>query len=162
MNPTKDTCLYNALFIICPFCQLEHFLQSKFGDKIYFHTVAGGVLNFQTDDILVLLDFLKREQITDIYLVNDVSCSFIEDTINGKKEFGLQCEKQFRDLFKKFSSEFEQLYVNEKKELLARSNILTQLEYLNQNSLLKDEASGIDIKAHGIITDKKRGFEILN
>ncbi len=162
MNTTEETKPCNILFITCPFCQLEHFLRAKFGEKVFFYTVPGGVLNFQTDETLGLIEFLKREQITDIYLVNDVSCNFIEGTINGKQEFGLNCEKQFRELLKKLSADFENLHLKEKKELLAKTNVFAQLDYLNTQNFLKDEITQVKIGVHGMLTDKNRGFEILN
>lgn len=119
-------------------------------------------MNFHTDETFGLSEFLKREQITDIYLVNDVSCNFIEEAINGKQEFGLNCERQFRELLKKLSADFENLYLKEKKELLAKTNVLAQLNYLNTQNFLKDEIPQFKIRVHGMITDKNRGFEILS
>lgn len=162
MNAIEETEPYNCLFIICPFCQLEYFLRAKFGEKVFFYTVPGGVLNFHTDETFWLSEFLRREQITDIYLVNDVSCNFIEEAINGKQEFGLNCERQFRELLKKLSADFENLYLKEKKELLAKTNVLAQLDYLKTQNFLKDEIPQDKIRVHGMITDKNRGFEILS
>jgi len=162
LNKSEDIKPSNILFIICPFCQLEHFLRAKFGEKVFFYTVPGGVLNFHTVETFWLSEFLRREQITDLYLVNDVSCNFIEEAINGKQEFGLNCERQFRELLKKLSADFESLYLKEKKELLAKTNVLAQLNYLKTQNFLKDEIPQDKIRVHGMITDKNRGFEILS
>ncbi len=162
LNKTEDTESHNALFIICPFCQIEYFLRAKFGEDILFVTVPGGVLNVHTQEILGMREFIKREQITDVYLVNNISCNFIEEAIAGDKEFGLHCEKQFRELSKKLSGDFENLSLKEKKKLLAKSNVLTQLECLKSRSLFKDETSQININVHGIITDKNNEFQIIN
>lgn len=152
----------NALYIICPFCRLEYSLRAKFGADIFFVTVSGGVINFHSDETLGLDEFLKREQITDIYLVNDVSCNFIKEAINSEKGFGLHCEKHLRELSKKISDDIDKLSVNEKKELLAKTNVLTQLNFLNSHNLIKDETSQINIKVHGMIINENRGFEIIN
>lgn len=147
----------NSLFIVCPFCQLEYFLRSKFGDDIFFFTVAGGVMKFGSDENPGLEELLNREKISDIYLVNDISCNFIEDAIDGKEEFGLRCEKQLREVLKKHSHGFEDLTISEKKEHLAKSNILNHLGFLISRNLNKNEISQKSINFHGMITDKKRG-----
>lgn len=146
----------NALFIICPFCQLENFLRTKFGDNVFFITAPAAVLNFSSDELSAIKDYLIRETIKDIYLVNDVSCNFIDEAINNKKEFGLHCEKQLRGLWQNSNSNLKtQDSLKTKNELLLENNILKQLEYLNAPEIFKHEISALGINIHGIITDKK-------
>ena len=44
----------NTLFIICPFCQLENYLRTKFGEDVFFMTATAGVLNFSEDEITAI------------------------------------------------------------------------------------------------------------
>ncbi len=147
---------YNALFVVCPFCQIECFLRTKFGDDIFFITAPASILNFNTEKVNHLREFIKRENITDIYLVNDVSCSFIEEAINGEKIFGLNCEKQLRVLMQESNSETktaEPLIIS--KELLARNNVWKQLQCLNSEEIFRNEISDFEINLKGIITDQE-------
>lgn len=153
MNKIENVNAQNALFIICPFCQLENFLRTKYGDDLFFITAPAAVLNFNADEVLALKEFFKREHITDIYLVNDVGCNFNDEAIKNKKEFGLHCEKQLRVLLNSNSKSQDSLRT--KNELLAENNILKQLEYLNSEEIFKHEISALGINIHGIITDKK-------
>jgi hypothetical protein len=156
MNKIENVNAQNELFIICPFCQLENFLRTKYGDDLFFITAPAAVFNFNADEVLALKDFFKREHITDIYLVNDVSCNFIDEAIKNKKEFGLHCEKQLRGLLQYSNSNFKsQDSLRTKNELLAENNVLKQLEYLNSEEIFKHEISALGINIHGIITDKK-------
>ena len=99
-----------------------------------------------------------------IYLVNDVSCNFIEEAINNKKEFGLHCEKELRMLLQNSNSIIESKNSLEtKKEMLAENNVRKQLMYLNSEKYLS-ETSFMKIKMHGMVTDrnKSKKFKVPN
>lgn len=160
----KNLTNQNSLFIICPFCQLENYLRTKFGEDVFFMTATAAVLNFNYDELTVIKDFIKREQISTIYVVNDVSCNFIEEAINNKKEFGLYCEKELRMLVQNSNSIIEvKNSLETKKEMLAENNVSKQLMYLNSEKIFH-EASFLKIKIHGMITDKNKSnnFKIPN
>ncbi|MDQ3142743.1 MAG: hypothetical protein M3Q56_10915 [Bacteroidota bacterium] len=157
MNKIENANAQNALFIICPFCQLEKYLRNKYGEELYFLTSTAAVFNFNDDEVSAIKDFLIRENVKDIYLVNDVSCNFIEEAITNKKEFGLHCEKELRMLVQNSISLIEsQGSLEAKKEFLAENNVLKQLEYLKTEKIFKQEIEDLGIKIHGIITDKHR------
>ncbi|MDZ4712455.1 MAG: carbonic anhydrase [bacterium] len=144
-----------ALFIICPFCQLESFLRTKFGDDIFFLTSPAAVLNFSADEVLAIREFIKREHIKDIFLVNEVTCNFIDEAIKNKKEFGLHCEKQLRVLLQNSNSNIKsQESLRTWKEVLAQNNVLKQLEYISTEEIFRHEISALGINIHGIITVK--------
>ncbi|MEO5946087.1 MAG: hypothetical protein ABIP79_04685 [Chitinophagaceae bacterium] len=161
MNSLKETEPHNDLYIVCPFCRLEYFLRTKFGDNIFIITVPAVVLNSHHVEDWALNEFLKREKITDIYLVSDTSCNFIEEAINGDKEFGLNCEIRLRELCNNLSIDLERLdLLCDKKELLAKSIALAQIQFLKAEFTFKDETTKINI--HGMITDKNSGYKIIN
>jgi len=145
----------NSLFVICPFCQLEIYLQKKYGDDIFFMTATAGVLNFDSSEVLDLKDFIKREHITDIYLVNDIGCNFIEEAINKKKEFGLHAEKQLRVLLKHNQLKtIGKASIHEKKIIVAKINVQQQVKYLESEKFLKNEVENSEINIHTLITNK--------
>ena len=48
----------NTLFIICPFCQLENYLRTKFGEDVFFMTATAN--NKECIRILYLSHFIKH------------------------------------------------------------------------------------------------------
>jgi hypothetical protein len=163
-NLMKDTNAQNALFMICPFCNLENFLRTKFGNDIFFITAPAAILNFSDNELISVKEFMIRENIKNIYLVNDVSCNFIEEAISNKKEFGLRCEKELRMLVQNSNSIIERKNSLEiKKEMLAENNVTKQLMYLNSEKIFH-ETSILKIKIDGMITDKNKSnnFKIPN
>ena len=160
MNKIENVNAQNSLFIICPFCELENYLRTKFGGDVFFMTATAGVLNFSEDEIAAIKNFIEREQISTIYVVNDVGCNFIEEAINNKKEFGLSCETELRRQLQAIQSEVEsQNSLGKKKLLLAQNNIQEQAKYLNSIKILNHEINTRTIKIHTLITDKN---EIIN
>lgn len=162
MNKIDETEINNALFIICPFCQLENFLRTEFGEKIFFLTLPGAVIEHKSEEDLYLSDFLKSEKISDIYVVNDVSCNFIEDADNPKEEFGLKCEKQFKELKKRLSNESTNLSLKEKNKLVAKMNVKEQLDYLKKLKIFSEESNKVNINLRAMVTDKNKEFEIVD
>jgi hypothetical protein len=161
LNSKSDQELNKALFIVCPFCHTEEFLRVKFGKDIFFSTFPGAVLNHKTEDELLLNELINREGISEIFIVNDISCNFIENAIDGKKEFGLKCETHLKELNSKLSDEFKLLSLKEKKEIMAKTNVLEQLCYLKTLKNLKQKLDDNKINLHAMVTDKNFGFEIV-
>lgn len=149
----------NSLFIICPFCQLENYLQSQFGEDIYFLTSTAGVLFFWEDELPAIKEFIKREQIQNIYLVNDVGCNFIEEAIMGKKEFGMNAERQLRKLLQTIQPKItSEVSLNKTKRIIAESNLQQQEKYLASINILKHEVETLEIKIHTLIIDKHQSL----
>ncbi len=150
---------HNLLFIICPFCQLENYLRTKFGDDILFMTSTAGVLNFCSDELAVIKEFIKREQIQSIYLVNDVGCNFIEEAIIGKKEFGMNAEHQLRKLLQNIQPKItNEVSLHETKRIVAERNLHQQKKYLASLNILKHEVETLEIKIHTLIIDKHQSI----
>ncbi|CAN5593965.1 hypothetical protein BH11BAC2_BH11BAC2_15460 [soil metagenome] len=144
-----------SLYITCPFCQLNHFLEERFGTEIYFLSSTAMVLNYNESEITSIKDFLRQKNIKNVYLVTDISCNFLEEALTYKKEFGLNCEKELRLLAQKLDSTYERNVPLEiKKGRLAEHNIIQQLGYLNNEKILKSEIDMLGINVQGLITDK--------
>ena len=90
----------NKLFFICPFSQLEHFIREKYGDDVFFITTLDDVFQFEDANYAeVIRDFIKRENITDIFVVNDTSCRFIKSVLEKEKGFEIFSEEIMINLF---------------------------------------------------------------
>ena len=73
------------LFFICPYSFLEPFLIRNFGEDTYFITALGIVFNLKEGgNADMLLEFIIRQNIDEIYLVNDVSCFFINKVLKNE------------------------------------------------------------------------------
>ena len=144
----------SSLFIVCPFCQIENLIKSKFGTDVFFMTTPAGVLNLNNEQLMELKRFFGRQSIKNIYLVNDISCNFLVDTILQKSEFGLQCEKVLRELYHQ-NSFHTKLSTQRRCELLARYNLSKQILSLNKNEKLNLQDEFIDLKTYTLVTDKK-------
>ena len=147
----------NTLFIICPFCQLENYLRTKFGEDVFFITATAGVLNFSEAETTAIKDFIEREKISTICVVNDVACNFIDEAIANKKEFGLYCERELRLLLQNLDLIMESKHSwKEKRELLANANVTKQLEYLNSENIFKQKIQVSGINTRVLITNKNK------
>lgn len=113
---------------MCPFSNMELFLQKKYGKDIFFMTPSGGVI--PTEDIAFLeatRDFIERENINTIYFVNDTSCRFINNVINKVKLAGLQSEKIIEHIFiDNYLSDFKGLSLSHQQVKLAELNVKHQ------------------------------------
>ncbi|MFT5778226.1 MAG: hypothetical protein ACI837_001182 [Crocinitomicaceae bacterium] len=90
----------NKLFLVCPFSCMEPFLRSKYGNDIFFLTAPGAILSSQNyGDDEAIRDFIVREKIATVYIVNDSSCRFINGIIKNDKLFGLPAEKIIEDIY---------------------------------------------------------------
>ncbi len=92
MKKSTSNASNNKLFLVCPFSHMENFITKHFGE-VYFLTAPAAVFRFESQEyIKQIKSFLLRENITDIYLVSDVSCDLINNIIYDKQLTGLFCE----------------------------------------------------------------------
>lgn len=146
----------NKLFIVCPFCNMELFLQKKYGKDIFFMTLSGGVI--QTDDVAFLeaiRDFIERKNISTIYFVNETSCSYISNVINNVKLAGLQAEKIIEHIFiDNYSSDFKGLSLSHQQVKLAELNVKHQAYQAMTFDVFGAQIDKNDIKIKSIVTTK--------
>ncbi len=143
MNNKQSTS--NKLFLVCPFSQMENFITNHFGE-VFFLTAPAAVFSFEnieSNEEVKL--FLQRKKITDIYLVSDTDCRFINNVITGNNLSGLSCENIINELKTADDTPFT----------LSKKLIFHQLNELNSVALFGDEMKSGNIKLHGIVSSKK-------
>lgn len=147
----------NKLFLLCPECQLEHFIKKKFGDDIYFLTALGAVFDFRNITYLEELgDFIKRETITEIIIVNDTSCLFIENLLEVGEEHEVNNDAAIINAFiDNYSYIKSGDSLMEEKERLAECNIRRQAHEIRKNQFLYSTIMAAGINLKGLITTKK-------
>lgn len=157
----------NKLFIVCPFSCMELYLQKSFGKDIFFLTFPGSVFNTQDDELLAEIEhFIIREEVKNIYIVNDTSCRFINSIIDPNKMAGLACEKVIEDLYiEHYFSIFKDKSIPYQQTKLAELNVQNQAKELMDSSLgafIKKK----NIELTGLITNKQKAvvkeFKIEN
>lgn len=148
----------SKLFFVCPFARLENLIQAKFGEDVCFLTVPGAVLQLENSTFAYdALDFIIRERVTDIYIVSDTSCIFINDILlrrNGSGHYAKQV--------------IEEIYIDSYKEVMNGDSLLDQqirLAMFNVNyqlnRMIGDQrfiiwADELKLAIHGIVTVKGR------
>lgn len=150
----------NQLFVVCPFSCMEPFLQKKYGTNSFFMTYSGAVLQYHDlDYLLEVKDFIFREKIKTIFIVNDTSCRFINGIIKQKKKLGFESEKTFEELYiDNYFSDFKEQTIDHQLFKLSELNIRNQINGLVNSTLLGSPISELDIKVKGLITSKENNF----
>ena len=148
----------NRLFIVCPFSCMETFLQYKYGHDIYFLTYSGAIVQNQESEFIAKVEeFIFRESIKSIYIVNDTSCRFINGIINKNTLFGLSSEKVMEALYiEHYFSEFKDQSLCNQKYKLAELNVKNQIKVMLNSPLLGSCIAKFDIEVKGIITSREK------
>ncbi len=148
----------NLLFIVCPFSGMETYLQNRYGNNILFLTFSGAVLQFQEFEyILEVRDFIEREKIKKIYIVNDTSCRFINGIIKKDKIFKFQAQRVIEELYiDNYFSDFKDQTLCHQQFKLAELNVKNQINGILNSTLLGSYISEFDIEVKGIITSKEK------
>jgi len=81
----------NKLFLVCPLCQMENFIASRY-DRAFFLTAPAAVFRFEQDESQIIHEFILREHITDVYLVAETSCNFTNLVLEADGFSGRYCE----------------------------------------------------------------------
>ena len=146
----------NKLFLICPFSQLEHFIREKYGDDVFFITAPGAVFQFEDVNYTeVMRDFINRENITDIFIVNDTSCRFIKSVLEKEKGFGTFSEEAIINLLiDNYSVVMQTQSLIEQKKTLAELNIRRQVSEILSNELFLQTIIQENVGIKGLITTK--------
>ena len=145
----------NKLFLICPFSNMENFIRRIHGTDVYFMTAMATAFSYERDDIRKIADFLDRRMITNIYIVNDTSCRFINSVIEQKMSSGSDAEKNLevllmenQKIIMKKSTTFD------KVKTLTELNIIEQIFNLREHDLIMSVVEKNKISIKGLITTK--------
>ncbi len=144
------------LFFICPDCHLEHFIKEMYGDNVFFATALGAVFNFNDINYSKSLsDFMFRESITDIFIVNDTCCRFITNILENEESFESFSEDTLSKLLiSNYSIETDSKSVINKKKALAQLNVKRQIAEIMNDKLLLQQIIRAKIVIKGIISTK--------
>lgn len=147
----------NKLFLICPAAGLEPFIREKYGKDVLFLTALGGVFDFTKIDYLeAIAGFINREAITEIFVVNDTSCPFMESVLEKKEGYGTEAEQAFLHLLiDNYSHIMQKPTKTDKKKSLARLNVQQQALEILMNELFLQQIAGAEIALKGLVTSKK-------
>lgn len=88
------------LYIVCPFCQMEHFVGRHMGEGL-FMSAAAAVFDFEGAFAWQMHSFIQREHVTEVYIAGEQSCLFIEKALQGTAgvaDAGLLCERELASL----------------------------------------------------------------
>jgi carbonic anhydrase len=139
---------------------MEAYLQNKYGTDIFFLTFSVAVFQFQDlEYILEVRDFILREKIQTIYIVNDTSCRFINGIIERNKIAELPSEKVIEELYiDNYFSYFKDQPLSKQKYRLAELNIKNQINGILNSTFFGRYISEYDIEVKGLITSKEMKF----
>ena len=140
----------NQLFLVCPFCQMERFISRHFGD-VLFLTAPASVFYFDDANFLkAVKKTIQREKITDIYLVGELSCRFIQYTMQNGSPTGLRCESEIQELFSKTDTAFS----------LTEKLLKKQLYEMSCQSIFGKEIEEGQVRIHALLTSRHNNFII--
>lgn len=90
------------LFIVCPECCLENDIRLYFGENCYFITALGAVAAlFEPSYLKYIERFIEKENIQQIYFMQDLECCFIDTgAYSTKPRFNTTAEQKLINLRK--------------------------------------------------------------
>jgi len=145
----------NKLFLICPDCYIEQPIRNEFGDNCFFLTALGTVFDLTSFEYLEEINqFIVRENIQQIYLVNDSSCTFIKNAVEGDVKFDTKAEKVLLDI-KSSSSEIKNLSTDEQKcSKIAELNLKRLAYELTESAFIGQKIDDNAIELKGVLYDR--------
>lgn len=126
----------HKLFLTCPICQLESFLNDKFGANSLYISALGAVFDFSDINFPKrLAEFIEREQVEEVYIVNDSSCLFIHNVLSKKKHFFDTAAESvlLYTLIDNYKAIRACKTTEDKKKMMAEMNVRKQVEILSDN-----------------------------
>ncbi|WP_143705988.1 hypothetical protein [Emticicia sp. TH156] len=144
------------LFIVCPFSNMEAFLQSRFGVDAFFLSYPGASL-LQAEDFDSVINYLiTEESIRTIYLVNDADCRFIKSVIEKKGMNGLPHEQALEELYiEHYFSCFKDRPSAEQQFKLAELNVNEQVARVISYLGFTHGSQATSIEVKGLVANKK-------
>lgn len=150
----------NKLFLVCPASQLESYIQQVHGQRVYFLTALGAVFDFgQVSYAEAVVDFIDRENIREIWVVNDARCRFVQAVLQQDKGSAAYTREALRDLFVDHYAELtEQELFEDRCISLARLNVVRQVQEIYEHALLAAAISRRNIGLRGLVCMKEKGW----
>lgn len=155
----------NKLFLVCPFSNMENFIREKYGDDVFFITAMAAIFQFQEKKYLqAIRDFIIRENITEIYIVSDTLCRFINSAIKKEIAHAGYSEGIIQKLFAdNYAVVMDNKSLEKQQIKLAELIVQHQAEELRRPDLFQQQIIQNNISIRGIITTKsENGIIQLN
>tara|TARA_B110000285_G_scaffold231819_1_gene301393 strand:- start:2561 stop:3049 length:489 start_codon:yes stop_codon:yes gene_type:complete len=145
----------NKLFLICPDCYLENSIAQKYGENCFFLTALGTAFDLEEFEFMEEVNqFVIQENIKEIYIVNDFSCTFINNALKGKTDYLTKADDVLMSIVKA-NNEIENISeVKESALLLAKLNIKRLAFELTKSAFLGNKIEGQEIKLKGLKYDR--------
>lgn len=146
----------NTLYIVCQFSQVEAFIIEKINHRARFITGLAGRLCLDDDyGTEIIRYFIEQEEITEITIVNDTNCRFIEDVLTNNNIDPNPVTGKLKNLLDDYKEVFPTVpTLKEKKRLLAKLNIAGHYREILNNAVLNPFFSQSGIKLNGLVTDR--------
>jgi carbonic anhydrase len=147
----------NKLFFICPDCYLEQEVRQSFGEDCFFVTALGSVWSILGDDFWSGMDdFIAREQIGHIYIVNDTDCTFVGSALLLKPTTNTEAEKFLIELTT--NPKIDSIpNLKEKKVELCKLNLQSSAQWCVQHSsCMRQKLDNNEIILEGLLFDRKQ------
>jgi len=147
------------LYLICPDCQIENAIRHKFGNDAYFLTALGSVFDISEFEYAEEVNqFINKEIIKEIIIVNDFDCTFIINAIKKQGDHNTKAEKELLLLQNTNISEFRNLDYEEQKITLVKLNICRQAYALLDVAFIGNKIKDGSINVNGLIYNRKMSF----
>jgi carbonic anhydrase len=147
----------NKLFLVCPFSCMEIFIRNKYGDDVFFITATGTVLQlgkkeyFET--VKVLID---RNNITEIFVVSDTSCRFINNTLKNESGSGSYSEMVIQNLLTdNYALVMNEKAIEQQQIKLAKLIVNYQAAELKKTDYFRQKIIQNKIKVRELVTSRK-------
>tara|TARA_R100000951_G_C2574838_1_gene160001 strand:+ start:76 stop:576 length:501 start_codon:yes stop_codon:yes gene_type:complete len=145
------------LYLICPDCQIENIIRSKFGKDSYFLTALGAVFNMSEFRYAEEVNhYINKLDISEIVIVTDVDCTFKKTVVCQENNFDTRAERELTKLRVHNNYLFENLDKEEEKEMLAKLNIYQQTLNLLNIAFIGNKIRDNKIKLSGLIYHRKK------
>ncbi|HRJ29916.1 MAG TPA: hypothetical protein PLV21_06615 [Cyclobacteriaceae bacterium] len=146
----------NRLFFICPFSQLEVFLQNHYGDRPFFATSIATRSQFNDSAYAnSIIELIINEGITEIGIVVDTNCRFINSVLQKRSSKHFKSTYQMQEILDLHITEIvRQKTFTERKQLFAKLVIHQQVEEMCKVNLFKLMMMSRQIAVKGIISTK--------
>ena len=87
------------LFLICPECYPEQAIRNEFGSEGLFLSALGSVFHIDNAKYIAgFMELIDKEQVSCIYIVNDTSCSFLQNAIDKKEIYSTETSRDLNEL----------------------------------------------------------------
>ncbi len=143
------------LFLVCPDCFIEQTIRKHYGPDSFFLTALGSVFHIDSFEYAEEINsFLSGEGVLDIFVVNDIKCTFIQNTMTSKNH-QTKAEQKLAQLYLENYDEFEELDTDEDKaQKLALLNIERQVNELSETAFIGDKISDGRLTVKGLLYDR--------